>query len=40
MNGLKKRIEKEKERILKEKGWFVPSIHSKYIRRGGEINES
>jgi len=40
MNGLKKRVEKEKGRIVREKGWFIPSIHSKYIRKRGEVNES
>ncbi len=42
MNGLKKRIEKEKTRIVREKGWFVPSIHDKYIgsKGRGEVNVS
>jgi hypothetical protein len=40
MKGVKKRVEKEKERIVRERGWFIPSIHSKYIRKRGEVNES
>lgn len=28
-----------KGKIVKEKGWYIPSIHEKYTKQGSEIKE-